>query len=293
MQRIIDYARGGPNVGRLLYGVFGCPIGHSLSPVMHNAAFIACGINALYLPFDVRPADLGAAVAAVKALGMGGVNVTVPHKRAVVPFLDELCGEAAISGSVNTVVHRGGRLVGYSTDGEGFVRALREEAGFQPSGSRVCILGTGGAALAVAVRLLREGAAGIAVVTRGDGKDPGWPAGAATGSVRVMNYAELDADPSTLADCDLLINATPVGMSPHEDEMPPIPGGVFRPGMVVYDLVYRPARTVLMRVAEDRGARVFGGLGMLVHQGAAAFELWTGRPAPVGEMRAAVVAALQ
>ncbi|MGE5551674.1 MAG: shikimate dehydrogenase [Bacteroidota bacterium] len=274
-----------------LYGLFGHPVGHSLSPAMQNAAFAACGLEAVYLPFAVAPAELAAAVAAIRALGIRGVNVTIPHKRAVVEYLDKTDGEAALSGSVNTIVWRDDALVGYSTDGEGFIRSLREETGFEPAGRKVCLLGTGGAALALAVRLGREGVGGLTVVTRQQSKETlGWPLEACPD--KVLTYERVRAEPGALAACDLIVNTTPLGMSPHEDAMPALPATVFHPGMILYDLIYRPAVTKLMRVAKEAGAKVSGGLGMLVHQGAISFELWTGKPAPVAEMRAAAINAL-
>lgn len=279
--------------GVSLYGVFGHPIKHSLSPVIQNAAFAAYGIKAIYLAFNVRPGSLAEAVAAVRVLGMGGVNVTIPHKRAVAAYLDGLAGDAGLCGSVNTIVRRHGRLIGHSTDGDGFVRALREEAGLALAGRKVCILGTGGAALALAVRMAREGVAGLSVVTRRPpGLGLGWPAIPGVPPPLVLSYEDLASFPGALSECDLLVNATPLGMSPHEDDMPPLPAGVFHPGLVVYDLVYRPARTRLMAAAEAQGAVALGGLGMLVHQGAVSFELWTGKSAPVAEMRDAVLKAL-
>lgn len=274
----------------LLYGVYGHPIAHSLSPALMNAAFGHYGLRAHYAAFDIDPARLGGAVEAIRCLGMGGVNVTIPHKRAVVPMLDEVTGEAGASGSVNTIANRNGRLIGHSTDGEGFLRALREETGYEPAGRSACLLGGGGAALAVALRLALEGAAGLTVVTRRKTLD--WPPQVGAVPVRVASYEEIAADPGLLAGCDLLINTTPVGMHPRGEEMPPVPLDALRPGLVVYDLIYRPARTRLMAEAEKRGAKAVGGLGMLIHQAAASFEIWTDRPAPLEVMRAAALAAL-
>lgn len=277
----------------VLYGLYGYPVGHSVSPPMQNAAFAAYGIDAVYQSFNVEPAALAEAVKAIRSPGMGGVNLTIPHKRAVVKYLDKTEGKAAASGSVNTIVRRDGRLVGYSTDGEGFIRSLREEAGLDLIGKKVCLLGTGGAALALAVRLRREGVGALVVITRQASRDKiEWPTGVVSALEAVLTYEMVQADPKTLADCSLIVNATPLGMSPLEDAMPEIPCDVFRSGVVLYDLIYRPARTKLMCLAEAAGATVMNGLGMLVYQGAASFELWTGQPAPVAAMRIAATNAL-
>lgn len=255
---------------------------------MQNAAFDACGLDAVYLAFDVDGSDLGTAVAAIRALGFGGANVTIPHKRSVAPYLDELVGEAAVTGSVNTILNRNGRLVGHSTDGEGFVRSLRE-AGFSDlAGMEVWLLGTGGSALAIAARLREEPIGRLVVVTREKRARLDWPTEVPV--AEVLTYEELADRPG--AGCDLLVNTTPLGMFPRPEAMPPLPDSVFRPGVLVCDLIYNPPRTRLMEAAERAGATAINGLGMLVHQGAVAFEIWTGMPAPVGKMRAAAEAAL-
>lgn len=273
-----------------LYALFGHPVGHSFSAVMQNAAFAAHGLDAVYLAFDIEEPGLAVAVSALRALGIRGANVTIPHKRAVVPHLDELRGEAALTGSVNTIVNERGRLLGHSTDGEGFIRSLYQAGITSLAGLEVCLLGTGGAALAVAARLQNEGVARLFVVTRDARRRPDWPPDITVH--RLLDYEELAAAPEAVAECRLLINATPLGMSPRVDVMPPILEEVFRPGLIVYDLIYRPARTRLLEMAERRGAVAIGGLDMLVYQGAASFELWTGLPAPVGTMKAAVESSL-
>lgn len=274
-----------------LYGVCAHPAAHSLSPQMQNAALAAAGINGVYLAFDVPPAALGDMVRAIRALGIAGMNVSIPHKRAVGALLDGLEGDAVLSGSVNTIIQRQGRLIGYSTDGEGFIRSLREEAGYTPRGKKICLLGTGGAALALTTRLIREEAAGITLVTRGKKAAPDWPATAMGGlNPRMVTYDDLHADPGLLDGYDLLINTTPLGMHPDTQDMPPVPVSIFHPGLLVYDLIYNPRVTRLMAAAGKAGAKVLNGLGMLVYQGAASFELWTGRQAPVRAMREALEA---
>ncbi|HEY8342982.1 MAG TPA: shikimate dehydrogenase [Calditerricola sp.] len=273
-----------------LVGLFGYPVGHSLSPAMHNAAFAALGLNLRYVAFPVPPEHLADAVRALRALSFRGVNVTIPHKVAIVPFLDALDEEARAIGAVNTViVEADGRLVGTNTDGRGYVRSLLEETGVDLAAQRVLILGAGGAARAVAISLARCGAPRIAIANR-------TPEKAAELAAHVASYADAWAvPPERLADAvreaTLLVNTTSVGMVPHADETP-LPPEWLHDGLVVSDLVYRPLKTRLLREAEARGLVTHGGLGMLIHQGALAFERWTGRSAPVALMRDAALRAL-
>ena len=273
-----------------LYGVFGHPVMHSLSPYMQNAAFAALGIKAVYMAFDVAPDDLGAAVAAIKALGLAGVNITIPHKLAIAPLLDEVAGDAAISGSVNTIVRRGARLIGYSTDGEGFVRALREETGFDPRGKTACLLGSGGAAASLAVSLTAADIDALTVVTR-QGRLDRFPH--LQKPAVVMTYEQLASCPAPGPTWDIIVNCTPLGMWPLVDAMPPLPAHVFGPGVVAADLIYKPRKTKFLLRAEAAGAAIMGGLPMLVWQGAGSFELWTGKKAPLDVMRRAVEALSQ
>jgi shikimate dehydrogenase len=268
-----------------LTGLFGHPVAHSKSPQMHNAAFQQLGLDFAYLAFDVAPERLAAAVESLRALGMRGVNVTIPHKVAVLPLLDEVSEEARVIGAVNTIVNDGGRLIGYNTDGIGYLTALAEETGFQAPGKRVLIVGGGGAARAVAVQLALSGAAAVDVAAR-----------------RLEQAAELSdlLTPFTrsqglvlgelceaMAGYDLVVNTTPVGMYPRVDELPLEVEGL-RAGQWVSDLIYNPRETRLLSEAKKRGCTVSGGLGMFVHQGAHAFRLWTGVDAPTDVMRATV-----
>ncbi len=270
-----------------LAGVFGHPIAHTLSPAMHNAAFAATGLNARYLPFLIQPGDLGAAVSSVRALGMYGVNITVPFKERVMEFLDEVDDEAALIGAVNTVVLRDGRLVGYNTDGRGFVRSL-EEAGVTVAGRDVLVLGAGGAARAVSAALIGAGVARVRIANRtaekadrlvGDLCGHG-------GNVETAPWGK----PELFARTDIVVQTTSLGLKPGD----PLPADPTRAGVdtVVCDLVYNPAETPFLKAAAEAGARTVGGLGMLLWQGAIAFELWTGLRAPVDSMREALVAGL-
>ncbi len=251
---------------------------------MHNAAFAALGLDWIYVAFEVAPGGLDAAFAGARALGVGGLSVTVPHKAAALAAVDEATATARAIGAVNTVVRReDGSLVGDNTDAAGFLASLAEE-GFDPSG-RVCVVvGAGGAASAVVHALAGAGAAEIVIVNRTEARAVpvaalGGPAG------RVGGLADLEC-------ADLVVNATPIGLAGASPEAVPFDPRMLGPGQLLVDLVPNPAVTALMRGALDRGASVAGGLGMLVHQGAAAFELWTGRAAPVEVMRAAAAGAL-
>ena len=245
-----------------LYGLFGDPVGHSLSPFFQNEAFRILGINAVYFPFHVKAEDLAGAVAAIRHLQMGGVNLTIPHKEAVIPFLDKLEGDAALSGSVNTIVNRDGELTGYSTDGEGFLLSLQREAGFEPRGKTGVILGAGGSARVVAFRLAQEGLAALYLVNRSAER-----ALALREDLRerlgfkaeyVTSRAELE---KAVAAADLVINTTPVGMYPDSRRMPDFPLEYCRSGCLVCDLVYRPLETMWLKKAKELGFPFWAGSG--------------------------------
>lgn len=274
-------------------GVFGCPVEHSLSPTMHNAAIAALGLHYIYIPFSVPPDDIGPAIRSLAVLGIIGVNLTIPHKERVLPFLDEVDPEARVIGAVNTVRNLEGRLVGYNTDGEGFYRPLAE-SGMSVRGKRAVVLGAGGAARSVVYRLLREGAiVTLANRTLERAERLAQEIGAAAGnSVDVIDLADADAMRSALGGAELLVNTTSVGMFPHADAEPPIPSALIHPKLFVYDLVYNPTETRLLAEAGERGSSTMNGVAMLAHQGAAAFEIWTGIKPPVEVMRQAVMQAL-
>jgi shikimate dehydrogenase len=277
-----------------LTGLFGDPIAHTASPAMHNAGFDALGIPWVYVPLEVRPDRLGKAVRGVVALGFRGVNVTIPHKQAVVEFLDELSSEAELIGAVNTVrIRADGRCEGFNTDGRGFVRSLRTEAAVEPAGTPFFVMGAGGAGRAVATQLALDGAAALYVC---DADAPRAEALAEriaqrTSSKRVEMIAhEEKAIRDAVARADVFVDATPLGM--HEGDATSVPLDALRPGMLVVDLVYNPPETPLLAGAKARGCATLGGLGMLLFQGVEAFELWTGREAPVDVMRRALRAAV-
>lgn len=262
-------------------GVIGSPVRHSRSPAIHNAAFAAAGLDWTYVAFEVAAGAAGRALDGMRSLGLAGLSVTMPHKDAVAAAVDELSDDAAALGAVNCVVPLDdGRLRGENTDGAGFVRSLLD-AGFDPAGRSCCVVGAGGAARAVVLALARAGVASVTVVNRTAAKAEA--AAALAGDIgRVATTVDAQAD--------LVVNATSIGMGasgglPFD---PAILGGA---GQVVADLVYQPLETPLLAAARAAGGTAVDGLGMLVHQAAIAFELWTGEAAPVDAMRAAALAA--
>lgn len=276
-----------------LFVILGDPVEHSLSPVMQNAALRAAGIDGLYVPWQVKPAGLPVAFASLRGMeNFGGANVTLPHKERAVSLVDDLSPDAARMGAVNTLVPQDGRLLGANTDGQGFLRSVVEEGGYLPKGQRALILGAGGAARAVAWSLAGAGVAELLVLNRTVARGESLADSIARGTgVRV--HALAPGDPrgaSEIAGCTLVVNATSIGLIPSDPL--PIDPGLLRPEMLVYDLVYRPRETALLREAKRRGCRVQDGVGMLLYQGALAFELWTGLNPPLEAMRTALIAAL-
>jgi shikimate dehydrogenase len=268
-----------------LAAVIGDPARHSLSPALHNAAFAALDLDWVYLAFDVARGAAADALAAMRVLGIDGYSVTMPHKSDVAAGVDECSPDAAALGAVNCVVNRGGRLVGHNTDGIGFVRGLRHDAGRGATGLRCAVLGGGGAARAVVRALALDGAAAVAVVNRS--APAAEIAAALAGEAgRVGTMADVDA-------ADLVVNATPIGMTGPEVGRVPCPVDALHGGQIVVDLVYDPVETALLTAARANGAEAYTGVSMLVFQAAQAFELWTGRAAPEAAMIEAARRALQ
>jgi shikimate dehydrogenase len=273
-----------------LVGLLGYPVEHSLSPAMQNAAFAAAGLNCCYVPLLTPPSEIGAALHGLSALGFMGANVTIPHKQTVIPYLDELSPEARGIGAVNTIVLRDERRTGHNVDGIGFLAALAE-LGVQIKGSRALVLGAGGAARGVVYSLAHNGAA-VTLLNRTSDR-----AHALIDDLRRhLPQAQLTGGPlvreavaEAAVHADLIVNTTSVGMSPHEDESPWPEGVPFPTKAVAYDLVYVPGETCFLKTARAAGARTLNGLPMLVHQGAAAFHLWTGQPASLEAMFTAVM----
>ncbi|HNQ34700.1 MAG TPA: shikimate dehydrogenase [bacterium] len=280
----MNSGRSGADSRTRLAALFGHPVGHSLSPVFQNAAFRQAGLNAVYLAFDVGPERLPAALAAVRGLDLLGANLTIPHKERAGVCLDELSRLAERTGSVNTVVNRDGRLRGETTDGSGFLRALEETAGVNPAGRRVLLLGTGGAGRALAFALAEAGAE-LWLVNRTAGRAERLAGELArfhpAGRINVGAF-ETRAALLERAGIEVLVNATSVGLKPGD---PPLfaAGELPGAGLTVCDLIYH-RETDLLKAAAARGLKRVDGLGMLVHQGAISFELWTGRPAPLAAM---------
>ncbi|MEK7474520.1 MAG: shikimate dehydrogenase [Candidatus Coatesbacteria bacterium] len=273
--------------------VFGDPVAHSLSPAMHNAAFRATGLAWRYDKLRVPRSRLRAALRRARRKGWRGVNLTIPLKEAALPLMDRLTPEARRAGAVNTVTFEDGRMEGHSTDGEGFLRALRDAWGFRPLGGRVIVLGAGGAARSVSVALAAAGARSIVIVNRHPARarvlSRALTRAVARTAVRAVAWPAPEAWGRMLRCADLLVNATSVGLHGGPS---PVPAGAIPRRLRVADLVYNPACTALVREARARGVPAVNGAGMLVHQGALAFERWTGRCAPVRIMHRALAAAL-
>ena len=264
--------------------VIGDPVRHSLSPAIHNAAFAACGLDWVFLACEVAEGRVPQALAGAVALGIDGLSVTMPHKAAVADAVDELSPTARRLGAVNCVVRAGDRLVGHSTDGDGFVDALAAEAGWEPAGARCLVLGAGGAARAVVLALADGGAAEVAVANR-------TPQRAVAAAALAGDRGRVAAA-SEASGFDLVVNATPLGMTGHGGDALPVDPALLGSEQLLVDLVYEPAETALLAAARSRGVRACNGVRMLVHQAARAFELWTGTDAPVEAMTAATTEAL-
>jgi shikimate dehydrogenase len=267
--------------------ILGDPVEHSRSPAMHNAAFAALGLDYVYVPLRVRPQDLPGAIAGVRALGFAGLNVTVPHKEAIVALLDGVSPAARAIGAVNTVVRRGRRLVGYNTDGEGFLRAVRT-AGFRPRGKRAVLLGAGGSARAAAWSLLEAGVGRILILNRHVDR-----ASSLAARMRLRKSAIVEFGPltdalrrDTFAQADLVVNCTSLGLAGKGGLRIAISGTPKH--CLVYDLVYGARPTAFVAAARRRGRLAENGEAMLIEQARLAFRLWTGREPPSAVMRKAL-----
>lgn len=274
-----------------LVGVFGHPIAHTASPPMHNAAFAALEMNWAYLAFNVDPANLRSALLGARDMGLRGVNLTVPHKILALDIVDEVDVDARRLGAVNTISIENGKLRGFNTDGYGIAKAIREEFNFGFKGKRVLVLGAGGAGRAIAVKAALDGALRVYVANRTAVKiEPIAAEIAKTKSECRAVGMTADALVAVMPDIDLLINATSVGLK--KGETLGLPASLFTPQLFVYDTIYRPAETELLKTAAEAGARTANGLSMLLHQGIRSFEIWTGCKAPLAVMRRALRAAV-
>jgi shikimate dehydrogenase len=267
-------------------GVIGNPVEHSLSPAIHNAAFEALGLNCVYLAWKVE--SIGDAIKGLRALGnFRGASVTIPHKVSAVPFLDDLEQTARHIGAINTIVAEQGRLIGYNTDATGSLRALRE-GGVTLTGRRIVMLGSGGAARAIAFALAAESSADKLILLGVDDEERAALASDLRSKTTLAVEDHVLDDSAlgrTVPGAQILIHCTPVGMSPRADA-PCVPASLLHPGLAVMDIVYNPRETRLLKEAKRAGCKTIAGLEMFLNQAVTQFELWTNRPAPVGVMRA-------
>jgi shikimate dehydrogenase len=277
--------------------VVGDPVAHSASPPMHNAALEKCGIPARYARIHVRPEELSAALDLLVANGFIGTNVTIPHKSAMLSLMDELDEQARKIGAVNTVLIEDGKRIGFNTDGPGIVRAVRSEFSVDLRDLRILVLGAGGGAgRAIAVQCAMENCERLVLANRTFEKAeelarelaPLFKTSRLAGPVEKIAAVVWDQIRAELANIDLVINATPIGMK--RTDASPLPSAWLAPHLLVYDTIYTAPRTKLMLAADEAGARSANGLSMLLHQGALSFEIWFNRPAPIEAMRAALLA---
>ena len=270
-----------------IIGVFGYPVKHSASPAMHNAAFRVCGLDCVYLAFEIKPENLRDALLGLPALGICGVNLTIPHKEKATQYMNELSKEVIDSGAVNTVVIESGKLKGYNTDIKGFLKSLSEDARFAPEGKKVVILGAGGGSRAVLFALAPAGVSEVTIASKPLKQADKLAAEIAQKFPEVKIKAipfNSESIRGEISSCSLLVNATPLGM---KGEIPISNTECLHEGLTVYDLIYTPLSTPLLEEARGRGAKTINGLSMLVYQGAASFKLWTGKEPPISVMKQA------
>jgi shikimate dehydrogenase len=272
----------------VLFGVIGDPIRHSKSPVMLNRAFRETGVNGVYAAFHVKPERLGEAIAGLRAFGFRGLNVTIPHKIEVMAHLDEIHEGARAIGAVNTIVNEDGRLIGYNTDGIGYVRSLKEEAEPELAGKKILVLGAGGASRGILWALNRENPSAVWLANRTWDKARELADSFAQSQASRISPIRWEELRDVGAEADIVINTTSVGMSPNVADTPIDPSWL-KPDAVASDLIYNPLTTAFLQQAQERGCRIHGGLGMFIYQGAYAFEYWTGLPAPARAMREEVL----
>jgi shikimate dehydrogenase len=272
--------------------IIGDPVEHSLSPIMHNAAFQKLGLNLFYVAFTVSPSGLKDAVLGAKSLGLRGLNVTMPYKNDVIEYLDEVDATAEVIGAVNTILNSNGRLTGYNTDGTGALIALQEN-GVSTDEAKMVLIGAGGAAKAIAYEAAQD-VDQLVILNRTPENAQQLAKGLnkrfdANITGEHLSYVSLKKE---LKDAAVLVNATPMGMNPNVDRSP-VPSELLRADLAVMDIIYHPLETRLLKDAKAAGAKAVSGLEMLVHQGAAAFEIWTNCPAPVEIMKNAALLKLQ
>jgi len=266
-------------------GLIGDPVEHSLSPCLQNAAFKHCGLDFVYVVFRVKKEELKEAISGTRSLGIHGLNVTMPHKINVIQYLNDLDETAKNIGSVNTILNKNGRLIGYTTDGKGALEALRHN-GVNPSGKKIVILGAGGASRSVSLTLAKEAKELVILnrtLTKAEELAEELKASKDTNAIAKAKELNHQNAKQELLDANILINATSLGMRPHDTLMPVNPS-LLRSDLAVFDLVYEPIETRLLAEAKKKGATIIDGLTMLVFQGAVSFEIWTGEKAPLEVM---------
>lgn len=275
-----------------LVGVLGYPVAENPTGVMQEAAFAAVGLNWRYLNIEVKPERLGEAMRGVRAFGMKGINLTIPHKVAVLEYLDDLSPEAKVIGAVNTVRRDGDRLIGENTDGKGFLRGVQADARVDPRGKKAVMIGAGGAARAIATELILAGVSDLLVVNRTPARGEKMAADLKANTGGSIRFEAWHGTYRIGSDVDLFVNATSIGLYPDVNAMPAVDLSRAKPGMLVCDAVFNPPETPLLRAARARGLPTLDGLSMLVYQGTIGFEMWTGHSAPEKVMKEALRRAL-
>ncbi len=262
-----------------LYGLIGCPVEHTKSPFIHNTLFKELDINGVYIPVQVKQGELEAAVKGLRAQNFSGFNVTVPYKKDVIKYLDDISNDALLMGAVNTVKNINGRLKGYNTDAEGFSRDFKESFGTDFAGKRVMLLGAGGTARALSVKLAAEGVKNLTIANRTleNAKKIEVLISDNFGKIATSVTPEQAGFYDILKANDIIINTTPVGMSTFEIKTPFDFKFEFEKRQLVYDVIYAPEKTEFLRQAEESGCKIKNGFGMLINQGISAFEIWTGK----------------
>jgi len=273
-----------------LYGIFGHPVEHSLSPVMHNNGFSELDLDCVYVAFDILPTNIGEAVSAVRALGISGLNVTIPHKQRIMAYLDEISSDAMLVGAVNTVSNVDKRLIGFNTDVGGFLRALKSDLDFTPEGTKVFLVGAGGASRAVIVGLGRNYVSEVVIANRTLSKAEDLAKEFGDHFPKVEFKAVMLSDEERIKQCivgsDIVINSSSAGMK-RENPLE-LPLYLLPKHAGIYDLVYDPTDTPLVKDAKKLGLKAHSGHSMLLYQGVEAFEIWTGLTAPVDTMKKAL-----
>ena len=270
--------------------LLGTPVSHSISPMMHNEAFRILGLDCVYLCFDTKNADLKTMVQTLKEMNVYGFNLTMPDKERILPYLDELSPAARMIGAVNTVKNEDGRLIGHNTDGIGYMQSVKD-TGYDATTGPMTLLGAGGAASSIAIQAALDGVPVLHIVNR---RGRSWDNALRLADLinentsckaDVTDMAEGEAVKACIRDSLLLTNATSIGMAPNTDASPVQDTSCFHPDLLVSDIIYNPRRTKLLLEAQDAGCRISNGMYMLLYQGAAAFQIWTGKEMPVEEIR--------